>query len=120
MEDKHEVMVRKGLIKLRENFHNKVLHVRCIEYILKTYEFEDFWDSLSEDDKIEFEEILNKLNKDDITKYMKEKESNTTVQELRQRASKLGIRSYSTMYKHELLYHIKESINEKSGNDPKS
>jgi hypothetical protein len=102
----------KGLIKLQEEFHHRLLKLRSIEAMIRRPQFERLWGDSTPEDKIQLEQYLFEANKDGVIMWMKEHPSLELTEkplvDLKKIAYKLGVKNISRKGKIELVRNIQE------------
>ena len=102
----------KGIIKLQEEIHNRLLRLRSIDAILRRPQFERLWADSSEQEQQSLKAAIELLDKDAIITWMKEHTSlelaEKSLSDLKKIAYKLGITNYSRKGKLELMQDIRE------------
>lgn len=114
-----------GLIKLREESHNRMLRYRSIDYIVLTSVFSDLWKEASDEDKKIIELLVRNGDKKAVLQYIKNNPSRDlselTWRELTEKARIYQIPNYSRLSRNDLMIKIasQENKNEK-GRDAKN
>jgi hypothetical protein len=102
----------RGIIKLQEELHHRLLKLRSIEAIVRRPQFERLWADSTEDQQRQLKESIEKLDKVSIRKWMMEHPSLELVEkpltELKKIAHRLGVSNYSRKGKLELVQDIQE------------
>ena len=106
-------MIKDGIHKVREEFHNKVLVARSIETILVSLRFERLWMHSSEEQKEKARERIRASDRDGILKWMENHPSidlgEKPLRELYPIAKKLNIKNYSRLQRDDLIIKIKKA-----------
>jgi hypothetical protein len=107
-----KLRMAKGLIKLQEEFHHRLLKLRSIEAMIRRPQFERLWGDSDECDKVQLQQYLFEANKDGVIRWMKDHPSlqleEKPLVDLKKIAYKLGISNYSRKGKLQLVRDIKE------------
>jgi len=102
----------KGLIRIQEELHHRILKLRSIEAIIRRPQFERLWADSAPVDQGILEKHLADADKDAIIKWAKEHPSLELVEkplvDLKKIAYNLGITNYSRKGKLELVQDIQE------------
>lgn len=105
----------KGIHKVREEFHNRVLNLRRIEAVLLRCEFEHLWEVSDKETKDKVRKLIKEGDREAILTWMREHPSldigEKPVRELRKIAKSLQIKNYSRMGRVQLLMSIREARN---------
>lgn len=101
----------KGMIRLQEELHFKILSLRSIETVIRRPEFERLWDDSSEEQREELQQHINNADKDKVREWMAEHPSldlmEKKLSDLQKIAYRLGVKNYSRLGKLELVQAIK-------------
>lgn len=104
-----------GMIKIREEIHNKILCIRRIECIITKDSFSTLWDRLNDKEREELEQSIKNLEYDEV-KYWVESHRHILdlgemgVRQLRDLAIRYHIKNYSRLQKYELIQRLEEYI----------
>lgn len=101
-----------GLLRVREELHNRLLLARSLELLLLKPQFEELWESSNEEQKKEAEKHIKANNKDALVEWMRKHPAidlgEKTVRQLIPMARRLGVKNYSRLSRDELIVAIKE------------
>lgn len=102
----------KGLIKLQEEFHHRLLKLRSIEAMIRRPQFERLWGDSDVNQQEELKKMMDAADKAGVSQWMKEHPSielaEKPLADLKKIAYKLGITNYSRKGKLELVRDIQQ------------
>ena len=106
----------KGLVKLREEVHNRVLNIRTIENIIHRPKFTRLWSDSTETEKKDVVEIIKVGDRRKLHKWIADHPSldlgEKPLAKLRKIGQKLGVKYYARLSHSELLAAIMKKENE--------
>lgn len=101
----------KGLIKLQEELHHKVLKLRSIEAMIRRPEFERLWADSSNEHQEALKKLIDVADKDKVREWIRNHPSLDLAEkplcDLQKIAYKLGIKNYSRLGKVDLVRAIR-------------
>ena len=101
----------KGMIRLQEELHWRILSLRSIETMIRRPEFERLWDDSSDEKKEELRKLIEDANRDKVKDWMTGHPSldltEKKLSDLQKIAYRLGVKNYSRLGKLELVKAIK-------------
>lgn len=102
----------KGLIKLKEDFHNLTLKHRSIYALIIQQKFEALWTIASDIEQDEIRQEIKALNRNAIIERIKalRDPGEISFDDLRERARKLKIKNYSRLDRVGLINAIRREI----------
>jgi hypothetical protein len=111
-----------GILKLREEVHNRILKMRSLEALILRPQFERLWESSSEILRQEARVIISLGNREGLLAWIQSHPSldlaERSTKELKEVARKLGISNWSRLSKLELLIAIqRKEENHAGGNE---
>jgi len=102
-----------GLIKLREQLHNKMLVARSIEAILARPHFERLWDDSTLDQQTALRQMVLGVNKDKVLEWIRTHPSicleEKSMRALFDLAQKYRIKNYSRLQREKLILLIRDA-----------
>ena len=102
----------KGLIKLREGIHHRILTLRSFEHAMSQPQFDRLWDSSPDAVKEKLCEIIDKVDKKGLKDWMGNHPSldlgELSIHKLRKIAQRMSVLDYSRMDKGRLVAAITE------------
>lgn len=108
-----------GLLKLREELHNKLLKARSLESILLQPQFERLWEDSTARQQEECKALIVGLDKDGVSRWMRDHPSidvgEKSVRDLYVMAQRLNIKNYTRLSKEELVATIMRLEASKNG-----
>ena len=100
----------KGLLKLREEVHNRAMKSRTIENIILRPTFTRLWLDSNEKEKKEVVDIVERGDRKELNRWIREHPSlnlgERPFRNLREIGRKIGIKNYSRLSKTELIAAI--------------
>jgi hypothetical protein len=106
----------KGLLRLKEEVHNRVLILRTIENIILRPKFARLWYDSSESEKEEVIKIIEESNRSKLYEWVRKHHSldlgEKPVKQLRDIAKRSGIKYYAKLTHAQLIAEIIEKETE--------
>lgn len=114
-----------GLLKLREEIHNRILRLRSMETLILRPLFDRVWEDSSEEERTKILALLDQADRNGLGLYIQKHASfameEKSSKELKNIARRFGILNWSRMTKDELVISIvKEEMNDRGGSAPKN
>lgn len=101
-----------GILRIREELHNKLLRLRSIESVVLTDRFERLWEVSTKKQREEVQKFIDLPDKQAIIKWMKNHPSldlgEMDTRALKERAKRLQIPNWSRMQKTDLIRAIQK------------
>jgi len=102
----------RGLIKIQEELHHRLLKLRSIDALIHRPEFEALWNDSTVPEQAELVEFITQANREALYKWVREHPSLDVTQKslprLRAQARRLGLENFSRLGKIELIRNILE------------
>ena len=101
----------RGLIRLQEELHYRILSLRSIETVVRRPDFERLWDDSSSEQKEELRKLIIDANRDGVRNWMDNHPSLDLMEkklcDLQKIAYRLGIKNHTRLGKLPLVQAIK-------------